>query len=302
MIENQESAVLGYRCLIMEARRAGEWEEVERLSADVGRLKPDMPWLDWVRFEGAARRQAWDEAGAALLRLAPTRMLEPETLRRHRAALFIAKSQKEAGSGNSAAALEAAEEAVDLAPKWLPGLINLARRQAAGNFTRAVRRTVEKAWAILPHPQLAEALELGDQNPITRYKQIVRLCRDTEQDPVSHLAEAEAAIAADIWGEARRHLMALIGRNQATQMAYRLLAKLERRENGDERAALLWLTKAADAPPDPAWLCSSCGGAHEDWQATCRACGAFATLDWRIPGVSHIGGRAASPLLSDWSE
>jgi HemY protein len=300
MIENEESAVLGYRGLIMEARRAGEWDEVERLSAEIGQLKPDMPWLDWVRFEGATRRQAWDDANEALARLAPTRMLEPETVRHHNAALSIAKSQELAREGNVVGALEAAEEAADFTPKWLPALINLAERQAAGNFTRALRRTVEKTWAHQPHPQLAAALKSGDQDAMTHYKQIERLCNDNADDPVSHLVLAEAAIAADIWGEARRHLMMLITHNQATQAAYRLMARLERRESGDERAALQWLTKAADAQPDPAWLCSSCGGAHENWQAACRACGAFATLEWRIPGVSHVANRTPTPLLSDW--
>jgi len=56
MIEDPESAVLGYRGMIMEARRDGNWEEVERLTNDVRRLDANMPWLDWIRFEAATRK------------------------------------------------------------------------------------------------------------------------------------------------------------------------------------------------------------------------------------------------------
>ena len=301
MVERDESAVLGYRGLIMEARRAEDWDEVERLMTEVARLKPDMPWLDWVRFESASRRQAWLEAGDALARLAPTRLLDADTVRHHRAALLIATSQDEAAQGSAAAALESAEQAVKQTPNGLPALINLARRQASGDYARALRRTLEKAWAIQPHPQLADVLKGSGQDVMEIYKQLTRLCRDTENDPVSHLVLAEAALAADIWGEARRHLIALITRNQATQNAYRLLAKLERRESGDERAAMQWLTKAAEAAPDPVWLCSSCGAAHDDWHATCRACGTFATQEWRSPGASRHTTPTPAPLLSDWT-
>lgn len=301
MVEDSESAILGYRGLIMEARRAGEWDEVERLAVEVSKSHPDTPWLDWVRFETATRRLAWGEANDALARLAPTRLLDKATLQHHRAALLVAQSQAEAGQGSHDAALQSAEQAVSQAPKWLPALINLARRQAAKDFGRAHRRTIEKAWAIQPHPELVEILRGGEPDAIAFYKQVDRLCRDNENDPASKLALAEAAMSADIWGEARRHLMALIASNNATQSAYRLLAKLERRESGDERAAMQWLTKATEAPPDPAWLCSSCGGAHEAWRANCASCGSFATLEWRRPGAGKQTTTFAQPLLSDWS-
>ncbi len=81
--------------------------------------------------------------------------------------------------------------------------------------------------------------------------------------------------------------MALISHGDATQTAYRLMARLERRESGDEQAALQWLTKATDAPADPIWLCQACGGAHKEWQALCAHCGSFNTLNWQSPGVSR---------------
>ncbi len=298
MIEDEESAVLGYRGLIMEARRTGEWGEVERLSAEVARLKPDMPWLDWIRFETAARALDWNRASEALARLKPTRLLDADVQRRHQAALLIAQSQQAAERRDVAAALEFAEASVKQMPEWLPALINLAEQQACGDYHRAVRRTVEKAWAIQPQPQLAEILASTEEAPIARYQRIEKLCRGIHDASAQNVV-AEAALDADIWGEARRHLLLLVNSNQATQKTYQLLARLERRENGDDRKMVEWLKQAAEAVPDPAWLCSACGGSHPHWTATCRSCGAFATLEWRQPGARYASVTNHTPLLSD---
>jgi HemY protein len=97
-------------------------------------------------------------------------------------------------------------------------------------------------------------------------------------------------MAARLWGEARRHLevAAELG---PTARAYRLLAELEEEERGDAEAAARWLRKAAEAAPDPAWVCERCGAAHPSWSARCESCGAFATLVWRQPN------RAEPPAL-----
>jgi HemY protein len=46
-----------------------------------------------------------------------------------------------------------------------------------------------------------------------------------------------------------------------------------------------WLGRAADAPADRAWRCTSCGAHHEAWRPVCESCGAFGTLQWRAPGT-----------------
>jgi len=95
--------------------------------------------------------------------------------------------------------------------------------------------------------------------------------------------------------------MALVAENKATPYAYKLLAKLERRESGDERASTQWLNKSIDAPADPAWLCSVCGAAHPRWQAVCRSCASFDTLEWGSPGAGHTRGTPPLTLLANWS-
>ena len=284
------------------AVREGDWEEAGRQMENLRRQKPDTPWLNLVRFELATRHQNWGEASTALSQATAARLLDAPRAKRHQAALMLAAANEETQQGQGDLAIQSAEKAVKQAPDWLPAIITLARKQLATHHVRATLRTIERAWAKKPHPQLAEIyIEAGrggnpldvHAKPLEVHKRIERLTRNNPDDPVSHLVLAESALAADLWGEARRHLMMLVSRNEATQTAFRLLAKLERRETGDERAATQWLMKATEAVPDPRWLCSSCGGALDDWRALCAHCGAFNSLEWQTPGIGRNGGTKA---------
>ncbi len=284
-----DSAVLGYRGLIMAALRERNWDEAERQADKLRLIKPDTPWLNLIRFELSIRRQNWVDAGTALRQAEKAHLLEAPRAKLHQAALLAAASDLETQQGNADKALQLAEQAVRQAPQWMPARIALARKQLATGHVRAGMRTVEKTWAIAPHPQLAALYRtvVRSNNVLEVYKQIERLTRVNNDHPISQLVLAESALAADLWGEARRHLMALIAKKDTTQAAYRLLARLERRESGDERAAAQWLMKATEAPPDPRWLCTACGGGHDEWRAPCAHCGGFNTLEWQTPGIGR---------------
>lgn len=287
-----DTAVLGYRGLINQARRAGQWDEVDRLVQDLHKVKPATPWLSLVRMESAARRGLWIEAESSLAHAAAG-LLESATGKKTRAALRLAASREAAAAGDSAAALRAAEEAAQYYPDWTPAAINLASALAASGHNRAARRTIERAWKQAPHPDLAALVRRLEDNPLDAFRAVERLTRGSETRAESCLALAEAALAADIWGEARRVLTGLVKAGGATQKAYRLLAALERRDRHDERAATAWLAKAPEAPADPVWLCAACGGAHEAWQPTCAHCGSFNSIEWLAPGQ-----RRTSPVLA----
>ncbi|MER2520854.1 MAG: heme biosynthesis HemY N-terminal domain-containing protein [Bdellovibrionales bacterium] len=287
--EKGESAALGYRGLIMEARRRGDYSEASRLVDQLGAAKPALPWLGLARFETAARQQDWSGAKTALAEASRSGLLAPARRKTLHAALLVASSQEEARSGRRDRALQDAEAAQREAPGWLPAVINLAQRQAEAGHRRAALRTVEKNWARAQHPQLATVAHAQHDRALEAYRQIVSIVGSSgAASPVSRMVLGEAALCASLWGEARRHFMALVGQAQATRETYRLLARLERREHGDEAAALQWLAKAADAMPDAVWICRACGGTHEKWQAVCTHCHNFGGVEWRTPGVSRV--------------
>ena len=281
LANDEQAAVLGYRGLITEARRNKQWSEVDRLTAEAYRIKPATPWLSLIRMENAARRHAWGEAESALAHATAARLLDPAAGRRTRAGLRVAQSREAARVSDMALALQAAEQAAQQAPDWLPAQINLAEQLFASKHPRSAHRVIERAWVRQPHPQLAALVRAHAEDALDAFRQTERLCRSHPDAPESRLALAEAALNADIWGEARRFLLAAVNSGQATQSVYKLLARIERRERGDERAAAAWLSKAVDAKADPLWLCLSCQGTHDIWQPTCAHCGAFDRLEWQ---------------------
>jgi HemY protein len=293
MTAEKEGAVLGYRGLIMAAVREGNWEEAERLVDSLRRLHPATPWLSLIRFELAARRRNWDEASEALAKAASAKLLDAPRAKRHQAALLVAASDEQTRQGNAQQALQLAEKAMKNAPDWMPAAIALASKQLLAHHVRTARRTIERAWTRAPHPQLAALYQASSKsaNSLSVYKHMERLVRANPDHPVSRMALAETALDADLWGEARRNLAPLAASPKATQGVFRLLARLERRESGNEQEAADWLMKAAEAPPDPCWLCTSCGSSHATWKVMCTDCGTFNALEWQTPGIGRNGGK-----------
>ncbi|MDD3029164.1 MAG: heme biosynthesis HemY N-terminal domain-containing protein [Alphaproteobacteria bacterium] len=296
---NDAAAVLGYRGLVAEAKRDGNWEEIDALLSELHRQKPSTPWLSLMRMESAARHCQWENAEQALSHAIAAKLMDSDQGRQTRAALRVAVSRAAAMAADKSKALQAAEQAVKLAPDWLPALLRLADALAATGHARAATRMIEHAWKTQPHPQLAHLLRRMAKTPLEAFKQTEKLCQINPSARESRLAMAEAALDADIWGEARRHLTACINERCATQGVYRLLARLERGEHHDERAAAQWLSKAAEAAPDPAWLCRTCGQAHEVWIPLCSPCGSFNSLEWRRDGKSRPSLPHKKGLLDD---
>ncbi len=302
MTNDPDASMIGFRGLLVTALRRGDYDEAARIVARVEQTKKDVPWLHLVRFEMGARLQNWKLAEAAMEKARKAKALPREKADHQIAALLLAEAKAFLRESETRKALERAERARKLAPRWLPAFLILAEAQIADGHERAALRTVERAWGEQPHPQLVPLAQWASRSSkaIEGYKQIEKMTRRTRDNPVSLTVLAEAALKADLWGEARRFLMSVIGKGGATQMTYQLLARLERREKGDETAAAAWLAKAMTASPDRQWLCSSCGAAHDYWETICESCGAFDRLEWEIPGKGRSGSKetARTDLLS----
>ena len=280
------AAPIGYRGLIMAALRAGNLDEAQRQCQLLEATKADVPWLSLARFEIALRSENWREANAALAKARKAKTLPAPLADKNEAALLLADARIALQDSLPKKAIELAEKAKRLRSDWAPATLALAEALIVAKHERAASRLIEKAWSKAPHPQFIPLYywAMHPEKPMESFKMIDRLTRGTREAAPSLMALADAALKADLWGEARRFLMLLVNTRQATQQTYQLLARLELRETHDEKASAAWLAKVAAAPLDPTWLCASCGAAHETWAATCESCHAFNTLEWRALG------------------
>jgi len=292
MIERDETAFLGLRGLLMQAIRNGDDAAALELAERAYRERPQTPWVVRTLLDLQIRRGAWEKAVATLGQAQKISLIAPDQAKRQRAAALVEQSRAAERGGEAVEAVRLAREAHRLEPGFVPAAAQLAGLLIADGKAREATRVIEAAWTDTPHPALAHAYAAlkGEETPLERARRFERLGELNRSTRDARLELADIAMAARLWGEARRHLEVAVELGP-TARAYRMLGEIEEEERGDSEAAARWLRKAAEAAPDPAWVCERCGAAHPSWSAKCEGCGAFATLVWRQPN------RAETPAL-----
>ncbi len=290
MLEDEQMAFLGLRGLIAQALRDGDQGQALAYAERAFKLRPQTPWVVHSLFDMQAQIGRWREAQETLDAGLRRKVVTQEKGRTLKALLLVERSRAAEHDGNDADALGLAREAFGLAPERIAVSSRLAELQIKTGDGRRAMRTLERGWALAPHPDLA-ALYLkasGEADPLKRVGIVRKLVAQKPDDLESNLALAQAALDAGLWGEARRYLDAAGGTNPPVRVC-RLMAEVEERAHSDQAKVHDWLARAATAPADKAWRCSACGAHHEAWRSVCESCGAFGTLHWRAPGTyGHI--------------
>jgi HemY protein len=227
-------------------------------------------------------------------------LLPTERARHYRGAILYEMSRTAEGEGDRRRAISLAAEAQTLLPEVAAPAVRQAKLLVADGRPRPARRVIEQAWRTAPHPALAAIWgELGGGIPaLELVAWFETLAAHNPNAVESAVALAEAALAAQLWGEARRHLgrALAVAPDAPTPRLCLLTARLEEAEHQDAAKARAWYDRALAAPPDPAYICARCGGEHAEWRALCAHCMSFGTLVWRMPGVASAA--SLPPLLS----
>lgn len=287
MMERRETAFLGLRGLLIQAMRAGEDGRAIELARRARDLQPRTPWVLSTLFELETRAGEWRAAAGTLAQAQRAGALPAPKAHHHEAAVLIELSREAAADGRGRDALRLAEQAQRADPKHPAAALALAERYVEAGKSRAAEKLIEHEWGRAPHPDLLALYRQA--RPVAEtlqwVKQMERLARLAPLHRESLVALGAANLDAKLWGEARRNLTAAVEATdgQPTAGLCRLMARLEEEEGGDAAAVRAWLARAADAPPDPAWVCDACGAAHARWQANCAGCRSFDRLVWRAP-------------------
>ena len=309
MLDNPETEFLGVRGLLNQALKAGDHDAALKLASRAYRLKPKSEWVAGTLFDLQTRNGAWIDAAGTTDDMARGKLLPRPDADRRRAVVAFELSADAAKLGDHDASLRHLKSAVDLAPDLVPAIVALMRRQVANGAHRKAAALAEKTWQAAPHPDLVspywDARRAADG--LARVKATEKLVAGNKSHVESHLALARASLAAELWGEARRHLGAAgAGKDgvDASARVCRMMAELEEREHGDLVKAREWLVRAGNANADPMWVCADCGNAVQDWSSRCGNCQGFDTFSWRQPphiaALAAVGGEGgdATPKLA----
>jgi len=326
MLERPETEFLGLRGLLNQAMRSGDQGTALRLTERATTLRPNTPWVVENRFELEAREAKWQAAEETLTQAARRRIIPRERARHHRGVILYELSRAALANGDRRRGVDLAAQAPGLAPDLAALTAHYARLLLAQQRNGLAAKAIERAWRMAPHSELAQAygaVSAGDA-PLGRYQRVARLAAQNAGARESYIALAAAALDAQLWGEARRHLEQALaapapplvtvkiensvavrsaapgaGRERGlagpTPRLCLLMARLEEAEHGAGDAMRSWLDRAVNAMPDPRHICGSCSGESLEWVSRCPHCGRFDTLLWRTP--AWVAGGAALPAI-----
>jgi HemY protein len=290
MLERPETEFLGLRGLLNQALREGDRSNALRFATRAMALRPGTRWAVLGRFDLETRESRWEAARETLAQAAKRRLVPPEEARHHRGVILYELSCAALAGGDQRRAIALAAEARALTEDLATPAAHYARLLLGERRIGRAAKAVERAWRTAPHPDLAQvygAIHEGEP-PLTRVKSFARLAAQNPTTRESHLALAETALDAQLWGEARRHLNDTLATG-ATPRLCRLMARLEEAEQDELGPVREWLDRAVGATPDPRYVCATCGRESLDWRSLCPHCGAFDALSWRTPAWAVPG-------------
>jgi len=210
--------------------------------------------------------------------------LEKPDYRRKRAVLLAARAQAlEDIDRDTSRTLVL--ESVKLSPDLVPAAALAGRRLAEAGDTRKARKILETAWAINPHPDLAESyagLRLGD-SARERLGRMQKLAAKVPGQLEGALAVARAALDAREFATARAALAPYL--SAPTRRVATLMAEIEETEHGDEGRVREWMMRAMRASGDPVWTAD---GVVSDRWLPVSPNGRLDGFEWKVP-LAEIG-------------
>jgi len=288
MLEKPETRFLGLRGLLMQALREGDHPRALGYVKQAHAMRPKTPWVVTNLFELSQRTGDLEGAAQALKQAVKIKAI-PKPEGDHKGAVItLARAERMLAEGRKEDAFTQARLADRSDPDFLAAALLHARLAVERKAWKEAAKVVERSWPRTPSAELAALYRAAapEAKPLEQVKRFTRLAALNPKHRESHLALAEANLEAGLWGEARRHLAELVtlaGEDPPRAQVCRLMARLEEAERHDIPTARRWLERAASAPPDPAWVCDSCGAVATRWSANCGSCGTFDSLDWRLP-------------------
>lgn len=279
MLNRPETAFLGLKGLMALALKHDDRDAALDYARRAWALKPGAEDLAQILFDLQMRAGQWAEAEITLDEAHRKGALSGADFKHRQAVALLERARHASDPGE---ALDLALKAHRADPMLVAAGAEAAERLHHAGKTRKAQAVIDASWRAAPHPSLVEAAIMlaPAETPLQRVKRLEKLVKTNPDAADGHIALAEAAMAAKLWGHARTHLTTA-AELRPTAGTFISLARLEREEKGDEAAAQGWLAKSTDAPAEPAWTCTACGKPADAWSALCPTCNAPDTLEWR---------------------
>jgi HemY protein len=295
MAGRDQTKLIGLRGLYVEAQRRDDAHAALLAAEEAAKAQPSLAWAGEAVLDYRCATADWAGALEALDRMKGA--LDKQAFRRKRAVLLTARAQalQEIDRDASRAAVL---EAVKLAPDLVPAAALAGRRLAEAGDLRKAGKILTAAWAINPHPDIAETyanLRFGD-TARDRLARVKKLADKVPGQLEGALALARAALDAREFSTARAALAPYL--SAPTRRVATVMAEIEETEHGDEGRVSEWMGRAMRASGDPVWTAD---GVVSDRWLPVTPNGRLDGFEWKLPlaeiGVSRPLIEASQPML-----
>ena len=282
MRERSETALMGARGLLELALARGKRDEALALAREARALAPGDGPLAELLFTLLMETGQLAEAQELLADAGKRKALSREVTARKRALVLNERARRAERDSDARDAVTYAKQALSADPSLADAALRLARLQTAQDLLRQAATVLEKSWKIDPLPEIAAAYAnlVPDEAPLQRLRRLEKFAALQPESWATQKILGETALAAKLWGQARKHLVAA-AEIRPTAGLLGLLSRLELDEYKNQAAAQAWLARVPAADPD--WACGACGGHSAAWSLACPSCGALDRLGWESP-------------------
>lgn len=276
--DTDDGRLLGLRGLLVEARRTGHEGEALRLARVAFEENRKSPWVLKTLFALEVAAGHWREAEAALDKVAREKLLDAETIARHRGALAYAEATELKLKGDKAAARKGLKKAISARSDFMPAVVSLARLEHSEGKQSAASKVIMDAWAREPHPALASAYKELDtaESSADWLKRVRALIKPVPDHPQSKLALVDAMMDAGEYHAVRPVLDQLL-KDAPSRAAWQYRLALAHVLKEDPDPIETALKHASDGAR---WRCDTCGHEPKGWSPLCPSCQSFDTLQW----------------------
>ncbi len=282
MRERPETALMGVRGLLELALDQNKHDQALVLAREARTLAPGDGALAELLFNLLMETGQLAEAQDLLTDAGKRKALNREQTARRRGLVLNERARRAERDGDANDAIAFAKQALSADPTLADAALRLARLQAAQDLLRQAATVLEKSWKIEPLPEIASAYAnlVPDEAPLQKLRRLEKFAALQPDAWATQRILGETALAAKLWGQARKHLLAA-AEIRPTAGLLGLLSRLELEEYKNQTAAQAWLVRVPD--PDPDWLCGTCGGHAATWSLECPSCRTIDSLAWDAP-------------------
>jgi len=302
MLERPEMSFLGLRGLITQAIKRGDDAHALTLVRRAQLLQPKAEWVLTLLVDLEARAGHWEPALEALGKAGRSGAIPPDKVRKMRCILLLGQAEAQIARNFHEDASYTARKAHELMPGYVPAALVYVQTLLKTDRAKAALKVIERVWRVHPHPELAAyyAEAQGDVQPSAMVRQMERLASYNPDALESHIAVAQAALKAQLWGIAQDRLKKAQAKGPNARV-FALSAELAEKESGDPLKGQDWRLKVPTAPVEAGWSCASCQTPAPRWSVRCAHCGAIGEVDWRagsasLGGVKSLTLKAETPL------